>query len=114
MASAARCATEHRGGGRSQTRRVRALPILAARHMADVRQRTSIRHGANERRGDDAIAEVQRSYRVYVFNPLIVFLEILRVHSSADGRGVLDLKFHPRQSWLFTTGADSFIKLYCR
>ncbi|GER39853.1 ribosome biogenesis protein BOP1 homolog [Striga asiatica] len=46
-------------------------------------------------------------------NPLIVPLEILRGHSSADGRGVLDLKFHPRQPWLFTAGADSVIKLYC-
>ncbi|GER41472.1 ribosome biogenesis protein BOP1 homolog [Striga asiatica] len=46
-------------------------------------------------------------------NPLIVPLEILRGHSSADGRGVLDLKFHPRQPWLFTAGADSLIKLYC-
>ncbi|KAL0294351.1 UNVERIFIED_CONTAM: Ribosome biogenesis protein BOP1 [Sesamum radiatum] len=46
-------------------------------------------------------------------NPLIVPLEILRGHSSADGRGVLDCKFHPRQPWLFTAGADSLIKLYC-
>ncbi|KAL0357188.1 UNVERIFIED_CONTAM: Ribosome biogenesis protein BOP1 [Sesamum calycinum] len=35
-------------------------------------------------------------------NPLIVPLEILRGHSGADGRGVLDCKFHPRQPWLFT------------
>ncbi|KAL0327668.1 UNVERIFIED_CONTAM: Ribosome biogenesis protein BOP1 [Sesamum angustifolium] len=46
-------------------------------------------------------------------NPLIVPLEILRGHSTADGRGVLDCKFHPRQPWLFTAGADSLIKLYC-
>ncbi|KAL0335259.1 UNVERIFIED_CONTAM: Ribosome biogenesis protein BOP1 [Sesamum radiatum] len=46
-------------------------------------------------------------------NPLIVPLEILRGHSGADGRGVLDCKFHPRQPWLFTAGADSLIKLYC-
>ncbi|XP_075476402.1 ribosome biogenesis protein BOP1 homolog isoform X2 [Primulina tabacum] len=46
-------------------------------------------------------------------NPLIVPLEILRGHASADGRGVLDCKFHPRQPWLFTAGADSLIKLYC-
>ncbi|KAL0365018.1 UNVERIFIED_CONTAM: Ribosome biogenesis protein BOP1 [Sesamum angustifolium] len=37
-------------------------------------------------------------------NPLIVPLEILRGHSGADGRGVLDCKFHPRQPWLFTAG----------
>ncbi|KZV48667.1 hypothetical protein F511_10353 [Dorcoceras hygrometricum] len=46
-------------------------------------------------------------------NPLIVPLEILRGHASADGRGVLDCKFHPKQPWLFTAGADSLIKLYC-
>ncbi|CAE6085501.1 unnamed protein product [Arabidopsis arenosa] len=47
-------------------------------------------------------------------NPLIVPLEILRSHStSSNGGGVLDCKFHPRQPWLFTAGADSNIKLYC-
>ncbi|XP_051147271.1 ribosome biogenesis protein BOP1 homolog [Andrographis paniculata] len=46
-------------------------------------------------------------------DPLIVPLEILRGHSSTNGRGILDCKFHPRQPWLFTAGADSVIKLYC-
>ncbi|XP_003573174.1 ribosome biogenesis protein BOP1 homolog [Brachypodium distachyon] len=46
-------------------------------------------------------------------NPLIVPLEILRGHLSIDRRGVLDCKFHPRQPWLFTAGADSVIRLYC-
>ncbi|KAG2633255.1 hypothetical protein PVAP13_2NG281600, partial [Panicum virgatum] len=46
-------------------------------------------------------------------NPLIVPLEILRGHSSSDGRGVLDCKFHPNQLWLFTSGADCVIRLYC-
>ncbi|CAM0879740.1 unnamed protein product [Alopecurus aequalis] len=46
-------------------------------------------------------------------NPLIVPLEILRGHKSSDRRGVLDCKFHPRQPWLFTAGADSVIRLYC-
>uniref|UniRef100_A0A0D9WY85 Ribosome biogenesis protein BOP1 homolog n=1 Tax=Leersia perrieri TaxID=77586 RepID=A0A0D9WY85_9ORYZ len=46
-------------------------------------------------------------------NPLIVPLEILRGHSSSDGRGVLDCKFHPKQPWLFTAGADSVVRLYC-
>jgi ribosome biogenesis protein ERB1 len=46
-------------------------------------------------------------------NPLIVPLEILRGHLSSDRRGVLDCKFHPRQPWLFTAGADSVIRLYC-
>ncbi|KAH0468791.1 hypothetical protein IEQ34_002023 [Dendrobium chrysotoxum] len=46
-------------------------------------------------------------------NPLIVPLEILRGHASSKYGGVLDCKFHPRQPWLFTAGADSVIKLYC-
>ncbi|XP_047334109.1 ribosome biogenesis protein BOP1 homolog [Impatiens glandulifera] len=46
-------------------------------------------------------------------NPLIVPLEILRGHSTSRGRGVMDCKFHPRQPWLFTAGADSLIRLYC-
>ncbi|XP_072962483.1 ribosome biogenesis protein BOP1 homolog [Typha angustifolia] len=45
--------------------------------------------------------------------PLIVPLEILRGHTNSNGGGVLDCKFHPRQPWLFTAGADSVIKLYC-
>ncbi|KAI5414756.1 ribosome biogenesis protein BOP1 homolog [Lathyrus oleraceus] len=46
-------------------------------------------------------------------NPLIVPLEILRGHANSNGRGILDCKFHPRQPWLFTAGADKLIKLYC-
>ncbi|KAK7412019.1 hypothetical protein VNO78_03465 [Psophocarpus tetragonolobus] len=46
-------------------------------------------------------------------NPLIVPLEFLRGHTSSNGRGILDCKFHPRQPWLFTAGADKLIKLYC-
>ncbi|GJN32340.1 hypothetical protein PR202_gb20840 [Eleusine coracana subsp. coracana] len=56
--------------------------------------------------GDNVIVEAK-------MNPLIVPLEILRGHSSLDGRGVLDCKFHPKQPWLFTAGADSMIRLYC-
>lgn len=46
-------------------------------------------------------------------NPLIVPLEILHGHKTVEGRGLLDCKFHPRQPWLFTAGADSVIKLFC-
>lgn len=46
-------------------------------------------------------------------NPLIVPLEILRGHAISKYGGVMDCKFHPRQPWLFTAGADSVIKLYC-
>ncbi|KAI4298956.1 hypothetical protein L6164_032461 [Bauhinia variegata] len=46
-------------------------------------------------------------------DPLIVPLKILRGHKPSNGRGILDCKFHPRQPWLFTAGADAVIKLYC-
>lgn len=46
-------------------------------------------------------------------NPLIGPLRILQGHSSSKVKGVLDCKFHPRQPWLFTAGADSVITLYC-
>uniref|UniRef100_A0A7N0V2K0 Ribosome biogenesis protein BOP1 homolog n=1 Tax=Kalanchoe fedtschenkoi TaxID=63787 RepID=A0A7N0V2K0_KALFE len=46
-------------------------------------------------------------------NPLIVPLEVLKGHTSSKEGGVNDCKFHPRQPWLFTAGADSLIKLYC-
>ncbi|KAL8129463.1 hypothetical protein V2J09_018618 [Rumex salicifolius] len=45
-------------------------------------------------------------------NPLIVPLKILRGHSSSNGRGILDCKFHPTQPWLFTAGADAVIRMY--
>ncbi|XP_022774689.1 ribosome biogenesis protein BOP1 homolog isoform X2 [Durio zibethinus] len=64
---------------------------------------------------DDCTAYVFHSmvYADLNQSPLIVPLEILRGHTSSDGRGVMDCKFHPRQPWLFTAGADSSIKLYC-
>lgn len=36
---------------------------------------------------------------------------VFALFSSCEG--VLDCKFHPRQPWLFTAGADSMIRLYC-
>ncbi|KAJ4766660.1 hypothetical protein LUZ62_077035 [Rhynchospora pubera] len=64
---------------------------------------------------DDCTAYVFHStvYSDLNQNPLIVPLEILRGHKPEHGRGVLDCKYHPRQPWLFTAGADSIIKLYC-
>ncbi|KAL2907245.1 Ribosome biogenesis protein BOP1-like protein [Bienertia sinuspersici] len=48
-------------------------------------------------------------------DPLIVPVRILQGHciSNRNVAGVLDCKFHPRQPWLFTAGADSVIKLFC-
>ena len=45
-------------------------------------------------------------------NPTIVPLKVLRGHERFDDFGVLDVLFHPTQPWLFTSGADSTIRLY--
>ena len=45
-------------------------------------------------------------------NPTIVPLKVLRGHQRFDDFGVLDVMFHPTQPWLFTSGADSTIRLY--
>lgn len=45
-------------------------------------------------------------------NPLIVPVKILRGHEARGELGVLDCQFHPIQPWIFTAGADQFIRLY--
>lgn len=45
-------------------------------------------------------------------NPTIVPLKKLKGHEKFDDFGVLDVLFHPTQPWLFTSGADSTIRLY--
>nr|XP_018906678.1 PREDICTED: ribosome biogenesis protein BOP1 homolog [Bemisia tabaci] len=45
-------------------------------------------------------------------NALIVPLKKLKGHEAFDDFGVFDTLFHPLQPWLFSSGADSTIKLY--
>ncbi|KAF2072138.1 hypothetical protein CYY_006536 [Polysphondylium violaceum] len=45
-------------------------------------------------------------------NALIVPLKILKTHQSVNDLGVLDIAFHPKQPWIFSSGADSTIRLY--
>jgi ribosome biogenesis protein ERB1 len=45
-------------------------------------------------------------------NPLIVPLKVLRGHGVIGGLGVLSIAFHPRQPWVFTSGADGVINLF--
>ena len=45
-------------------------------------------------------------------NALIVPLKILKGHEIVKNVGVTCCKFHPNQPWLFTSGADSTIRLY--
>ncbi|XP_053208565.1 ribosome biogenesis protein bop1-A-like [Panonychus citri] len=43
---------------------------------------------------------------------LIVPVKVLKGHKLVDGVGVLDCCFHPKQPWIFTSGADATIRLY--
>lgn len=45
-------------------------------------------------------------------NPLIVPVKVLRGHNITRDLGVLDVVFHPTQPWVFSSGADSTIRLY--
>ena len=45
-------------------------------------------------------------------NALIVPLKILNGHSVKEDLGVLDVKFHPNQPWIFSSGADHKIILW--
>jgi ribosome biogenesis protein ERB1 len=45
-------------------------------------------------------------------NPLIVPLKVLRGHGVKGGLGVLSIVFHPKQPWIFSSGADGVINLY--
>ena len=44
--------------------------------------------------------------------PLVVPLKILKGHGVVGGLGVLSIEFHPKQPWVFTSGADGVINLF--
>ena len=44
--------------------------------------------------------------------PLVVPLKILKGHGVVGGLGVLSVEFHPKQPWVFTSGADGVINLF--
>lgn len=63
---------------------------------------------------DDATVHIFHGmvYADLLTNPLIVPVKILRGHKRVDAEGVLDVKFHPKQPWIFTAGADSSICMF--
>ena len=63
---------------------------------------------------DDGTAQVFHGmvYQDLMTNPLIVPVKILRGHTVHDFAGVLDVKFHPHQPWLFTAGGDGKAFMY--
>ncbi|KAA8915215.1 hypothetical protein TRICI_002572 [Trichomonascus ciferrii] len=45
-------------------------------------------------------------------NPLLVPLKILKGHKVTQSLGILNLVWHPKEAWLFSTGADGTAKLW--
>jgi ribosome biogenesis protein ERB1 len=50
-------------------------------------------------------------YNDLLQNPLI-FVKQLRGHTKYDDFGVMNIVWHPFQPWLFSAGADGYIKLW--
>ncbi|XP_033626829.1 ribosome biogenesis protein bop1-like [Asterias rubens] len=83
--------------------------------------RQAIRHVCYHRRyplfassGDDGLVIVCHGqvYNDLLQNAQIVPVKILRGHQVTNSLGVLACEFHPTQPWLFSSGADSTIRLY--
>ncbi|XP_034776774.2 ribosome biogenesis protein bop1 isoform X1 [Acipenser ruthenus] len=51
-------------------------------------------------------------YNDLLQNPLIVPVKVLKGHEITRDLGVLDVAFHPTQPWVFSSGADSTIRLF--
>ncbi|KTW29517.1 uncharacterized protein T551_02133 [Pneumocystis jirovecii RU7] len=51
-------------------------------------------------------------YNDLMQNPLLVPLKILKGHEITCSLGILDVQWHPRQPWLFSSGADATIRLW--
>ncbi len=51
-------------------------------------------------------------YNDLMANALIVPLKILKGHIIKDDLGVLDIVFHPKQPWIFSSGADGDVILW--
>ncbi|KYM98037.1 PREDICTED: ribosome biogenesis protein BOP1 homolog [Cyphomyrmex costatus] len=64
--------------------------------------------------GDDRALIVSHGmvYNDLLQNPLIVPLKRLCNHESYNDFGILDVIFHPIEPWVFSTGADSTIRMY--
>ncbi|CCE87243.1 Piso0_005786 [Millerozyma farinosa CBS 7064] len=51
-------------------------------------------------------------YDDYMTNPLLVPLKKLTGHKVTNSLGVLDLVWHPKEAWLFSSGADNTARLW--
>jgi ribosome biogenesis protein ERB1 len=63
---------------------------------------------------DDGTVHVHHGmvYSDLMHNPLIVPLKVLRGHNTSGFLGVLNITFHPRQPWIFSSGADGTVRLF--
>ncbi|GAA5820298.1 hypothetical protein JCM11251_005563 [Rhodosporidiobolus azoricus] len=52
-------------------------------------------------------------YADLLTNPLIVPLKVLKGHDVTESLGVLDVKWHPREAWCVSVGADGVGRLWC-
>lgn len=43
---------------------------------------------------------------------VILPLKVLKGHNKVGGEGVKDIKFHPKQPWIFTSGTDKKVLLW--
>ena len=64
--------------------------------------------------GDDNNITVSHGmvYNDLLQNPLIVPVKKLSGHTKYDDFGVMTILWHPTQPWLFSAGADGYIKLW--
>jgi len=64
---------------------------------------------------DDGSIHVFHStvYSDLLTNPLIVPLKVLKGHEIKEGLGVLEAKWHPREPWVVSVGADGNGRLWC-
>lgn len=60
----------------------------------------------------DCFCVISRFRSDLLQNPLIVPLKKLLAHKPHNDFGVFDVFWHPTQPWLFSSGADSTIRLY--
>lgn len=45
-------------------------------------------------------------------DPVIIPIRPIRAHRIKDASGILHIKFHPQQPWIFSCGADKTIRLF--
>jgi len=73
------------------------------------------RHPLLATASDDGTCHVLHGmvYADLMTNPLVVPVRVLRAHKETRGHGVQACRFHPKQPWVLTAGADGDLLLFC-